>query len=81
MSDEAAKGTIRSFRVDVPQEDLDDLRRRITSMRWPEKETVEDESQGVRLETMRELAFEKHTYGHTTLGYKQDVEAMNYRVR
>ena len=56
MSDEAAKGTIRPFRVDVPREDLDDLRRRITSMRWPEKETVEDESQGVRLETMRELA-------------------------
>jgi hypothetical protein len=56
MSDGAAKGTIRPFRIDVPQEDLDDLRRRITSMRWPEKETVEDESQGVRLKTMRERA-------------------------
>ena len=56
MSDEAAKDTIRPFRIDVPQEDLDDLRRRITAMRWPDKETVDDESQGVRLETMRELA-------------------------
>ncbi len=56
MSDEAAKDTIRPFRIDVPQEDLDDLRRRITAMRWPQKETVDDESQGVRLETMRELA-------------------------
>ena len=56
MSDGAAKGTIRPFRIDVPQEDLDDLRRRITAMRWPEKQTVDDESQGVRLETMRALA-------------------------
>lgn len=56
MSDEAARGTIRPFRIDVPQEDLDDLRRRIRAMRRPEKETVDDESQGVRLETMRALA-------------------------
>src|SRR5439155_2506038 len=53
MSDTAP---IRPFRVDVPQEELDDLRRRINAMRWPEKETVEDESQGVRLDTMHELA-------------------------
>jgi pimeloyl-ACP methyl ester carboxylesterase len=46
---------IRDFHIDVPQEALDDLRRRITAMRWPERETVSDESQGVRLETMREL--------------------------
>ena len=56
MSDGAAKGTIRPFRIDVPQEDLDDLRRRITAMRWPENQTVDDESQGVRLQTMRALA-------------------------
>jgi pimeloyl-ACP methyl ester carboxylesterase len=47
---------IRDFRVDVPQEELDDLRRRVEAMRWPDRETVPDESQGVRLETMRELA-------------------------
>ena len=56
MSDAAADGTIRPFRIDVPQEDLDDLRRRIAATRWPEKESVDDESQGVRLETMRALA-------------------------
>jgi pimeloyl-ACP methyl ester carboxylesterase len=47
---------IRDFQVDVPQEALDDLRRRIEGMRWPDRETVQDESQGVRLDTMRELA-------------------------
>ena len=40
---------IRPFRVDVPQEELDDLRRRIGATNWPEKETVLDESQGVPL--------------------------------
>jgi pimeloyl-ACP methyl ester carboxylesterase len=47
---------IRPFGIDVPEQDLDDLRRRITATRWPEKETVDDESQGVRLQTMRALA-------------------------
>src|SRR5919107_1098823 len=48
--------TIRPFRVDVPEEDLDELRRRIASARWPSKELVEDRSQGVQLATMQELA-------------------------
>jgi hypothetical protein len=43
---------VRPFQVDVPEEDLDDLRRRILATRWPEKETVEDQSQGPRLATM-----------------------------
>src|SRR5918995_6224315 len=47
---------VRPFRVDVPEEDLDDLRRRIAATRWPERETVDDTSQGVRLATIRELA-------------------------
>src|SRR5215217_2741093 len=47
---------VRPFQVDVPEEDLDDLRRRIAATRWPEKETVEDQSQGPRLATMQELA-------------------------
>jgi pimeloyl-ACP methyl ester carboxylesterase len=46
---------IRPFHVDVPEEELVDLRRRIAAMRWPERETVADESQGVRLATMQEL--------------------------
>src|SRR5215218_667666 len=48
--------TISPFRVDVPEEDLDDLRRRIAATQWSEEETVGDESQGVQLATMQELA-------------------------
>jgi pimeloyl-ACP methyl ester carboxylesterase len=47
---------IRPFRVDVPEEDLAELRRRILATRWPSKELVEDGSQGVRLATLRALA-------------------------
>src|SRR5256885_3173155 len=47
---------IRPFRVDVPEEALVDLRRRIAATRWPERETVADASQGVPLATMQKLA-------------------------
>src|SRR5215204_6327504 len=47
---------VRPFRVDVPEEDLDDLRRAIAATRWPSKELVEDRWQGVQLATMQELA-------------------------
>ena len=47
---------IRPFRVDVPQEALEDLRRRIAATNWPEKETVADQSQGVQLATIQKLA-------------------------
>src|SRR6202022_2603933 len=46
---------IRPFRIDVPEEALNDLRRRIAATRWPEKETVADETQGVQLATMQVL--------------------------
>jgi pimeloyl-ACP methyl ester carboxylesterase len=53
----AAKDTtVRPFRVSVPESALVDLRRRILATRWPDKETVADQSQGVPLATMRELA-------------------------
>jgi pimeloyl-ACP methyl ester carboxylesterase len=47
---------IRPFRIDVPEEALIDLRRRLAQTRWPDRETVVDESQGVQLATMQELA-------------------------
>src|SRR5215204_3045477 len=47
---------VRPFRVDIPEEDLVDLRRRIAATRWPSKELVEDRSQGVQLATMQEFA-------------------------
>jgi pimeloyl-ACP methyl ester carboxylesterase len=53
----AATGdAIRPFRIDVPDEALVDLRRRIAATRWPKRETVADATQGVQLATMRELA-------------------------
>ena len=47
---------LRPFHVDVPQERLVDLRRRIAATQWPERETVADQSQGVPLGMMQELA-------------------------
>src|SRR4051794_31565358 len=48
--------SIRPFRVHVADKALADLRRRIVGTQWPEKETVSDQSQGVPLATMQELA-------------------------
>ena len=47
---------IRPFRVDVPDEAIADLRRRIAATRWPSRELVADRSQGVQLATISELA-------------------------
>jgi pimeloyl-ACP methyl ester carboxylesterase len=48
--------SIRPFRIQVPDTALADLRRRILATQWPEKETVDDQSQGVPLATVQELA-------------------------
>src|SRR3982751_2495808 len=57
MTDKPASDTtIRPFTVDIPQADLEDLRARIAATRFPEKETVDDASQGVQLATMQALA-------------------------
>jgi pimeloyl-ACP methyl ester carboxylesterase len=54
-TDTTTNTAVRPFTVEFPQSDLDDLRRRLEAARWPEKETVPDATQGVRLETIREL--------------------------
>jgi pimeloyl-ACP methyl ester carboxylesterase len=51
----ATNDAIRPFRVDVPDEALADLRRRLAATRWSEKETVDDDSQGVPLATLQEF--------------------------
>src|SRR5690242_2619312 len=57
MSQLTAESTaIRPLEVGFPEADLDDLRRRISATRWPERETVDDDSQGVPLAVMQELA-------------------------
>ena len=50
------KTEIRPFRVEVPEAELIELRRRINATRWPERETVTDASQGVQLATTQALA-------------------------
>jgi len=52
----ADQTAIRPFQVNVPESELTELRRRIHATRWPERETVTDQSQGVQLATMQRLA-------------------------
>ncbi|ODR26184.1 epoxide hydrolase family protein [Mycolicibacterium porcinum] len=47
--------SIRPFRCAIPEADIDDLRERLSRTRWPERETVEDWSQGAPLEYVREI--------------------------
>ena len=53
---EGTGAAVRPFRIDVPDEALADLRRRVAATVWPEKETVDDTSQGVPLAMLQELA-------------------------
>jgi pimeloyl-ACP methyl ester carboxylesterase len=55
LASAATSDVIRPFRINVPEEDLVDLERRLARTRWPEKETTDDDSQGVRLETIQQL--------------------------
>jgi len=52
----AETGTVKPFRVHVPEEAIIDLRRRIAATRWPTPELVGDATQGVQLATMKKLA-------------------------
>jgi pimeloyl-ACP methyl ester carboxylesterase len=52
----SAPTEVRPFRIDVPERDLEELRRRIEATRWPSRELVADRSQGVQLAALQELA-------------------------
>ncbi len=52
----AQDNTIRPFQVSFPEAEVTELRRRVNATRWPERETVTDDSQGVRLALMQDLA-------------------------
>ncbi|GAA1653688.1 epoxide hydrolase family protein [Catellatospora bangladeshensis] len=56
MTATAERAALRPFRIEIPDAALADLRARILHTRWPERETVDDESQGPRLATVQELA-------------------------
>ena len=55
MSGTTEDAAIRPFTIEIPEAELEALRARIAATRWPERETVADESQGVQLATMQEL--------------------------
>jgi pimeloyl-ACP methyl ester carboxylesterase len=55
-TDERVDTVLRPFTIKTPEADLEDLRARIAATRWPDKETVDDLSQGVQLATMQALA-------------------------
>lgn len=52
---DSADASIRPYRIDIPEADLVDLRRRIAATRWPERETVTDQTQGVQLTKLQAL--------------------------
>ena len=52
----AGSEEIRPFRVNIPEAQLTDLRNRVKATKWPERETVADDTQGVQLATMKKLA-------------------------
>jgi pimeloyl-ACP methyl ester carboxylesterase len=52
----AESGVIRPFRIKIADDELVELRRRIQATRWPDRETVADQSQGVKLTTIQQLA-------------------------
>ena len=56
IPEQSAGEAIRPFRVDVREDALVDLRKRIVATRWPDRETVPDQSQGVQLATIQALA-------------------------
>ena len=56
MSDTTTASAVRPFRIEVPQGEIDELRRRIDATRWPTKELVTDRSQGVQSAAIQNLA-------------------------
>jgi pimeloyl-ACP methyl ester carboxylesterase len=71
--DVAAQTAIRPFRVSVPDEQLGELRRRITATKWPSKELVADGSQGVQLTMLQKLA----TYWATDYDWRKCETELN----
>jgi pimeloyl-ACP methyl ester carboxylesterase len=64
---------LRPFQVHIPDTDLDDLRRRINATRWPDKETVTDQSQGVQLAKLKPLV----EYWGTDYDWRQAEDRLN----
>jgi pimeloyl-ACP methyl ester carboxylesterase len=66
---------IRPFQIDMPEEAIADLRRRVDATRWPGQELVEDRSQGVQLATLQALA----RYWATDYDWRRCEKKLNAR--
>jgi hypothetical protein len=64
---------VQPFRIAIPDADLTDLRERLHRTRWPERECVDDWSQGIPLDYTRELA----TYWADVYDWRQRERALN----
>jgi hypothetical protein len=64
---------IRPFHVNIPQKEIDDLLEQVLATRWPDKETVRDQSQGVQLATIQALA----RYWATDCGWRKCEAKLN----
>ena len=73
MSGTTEDAAIRPFTIEIPEAELEALRARIAATRWPERETVADESQGVQLATMQELV----RYWETDYDWRKCEEKLN----
>jgi pimeloyl-ACP methyl ester carboxylesterase len=71
--DKRPSETIRPFQVSIPKEDIKGLRNRILATRWPDKETVMDQSQGVQLAKLKELV----RYWGTEYNWRKGEEKLN----
>jgi len=72
-ADGQADESIRPFHVHLPDADIKDLRKRIQTTRWPDKETVTDQSQGAQLSRLKELL----AYWGTTYNWRKGEEKLN----
>jgi pimeloyl-ACP methyl ester carboxylesterase len=73
LAAETTGDAIRPFRIKVSERDLDDLRRRIAATRWPDHETVNDQSQGAQLAKLQELV----RYWGTTYDWRKTEAKLN----
>src|SRR5690349_11907236 len=73
LAAQTAGDAIRPFRINVSEQDLGDLRRRIAATRWPDRETVDDQSQGAQLAKLQELV----RYWGTTYDWRKTEARLN----
>jgi Epoxide hydrolase N terminus len=74
----ATASDVRPFQVEVWEVELEDLRRRIKETRWPEKEPVDDQSQGVQLATIQKAPRSWSEQAYPNLIYFNEVDEGNH---